>query len=125
MMRQAQLLEKKIGLPFVRQKEKRIIPRLVVDFKRDLEDGPYGIKQPKVKYTSILPLNIIDMVVVPGIAFDKNNHRLGRGAGYYDRFLGTLPKHIPTIGLAFDFQIVDALHMREEHDVPLSQVVVN
>ncbi len=125
MMRQAQLLGKKIALPHVQQDKKRIIPRKVKDLTRDLEDGPYGIKQPKETISDILPLHDIEAVIVPGVAFDRKNHRLGRGAGYYDRFLSTLPNDIPTIGLAFDFQIVDTLPGREAHDVRLSCVVTN
>ena len=65
------------------------------------------------------------MVVVPGVAFDKKNNRLGRGKGYYDRFLKMLPFSTPTIGLAFDFQIVENLPVKEPHDVPVSQVIYN
>ena len=65
------------------------------------------------------------MVIVPGLAFDKHNNRLGRGAGYYDRFLSTLPTDIPTVGLAFDFQIIDRLPQQKEHDIPVSHVLVN
>ena len=49
-----------------------------------------------------------DLIVVPGMAFDRNGNRLGRGKGFYDRFLS---KHleVPRIGICFDFQIVDAV----------------
>ena len=47
-----------------------------------------------------------DLIVVPGMAFDTNGHRLGRGRGYYDRFLSLHPQ-VHTIGLCFDFQLVD------------------
>ena len=70
------------------------------------------------------PLDEIDLSIIPGVAFDKKNHRLGRGAGYYDRFLSSLPRKIPSIGLAFDFQIVASFPL-QEHDVPVSRVITN
>ena len=78
-----------------------------------------------MKLLSYTPADELDLVVVPGLAFDKRNNRLGRGQGYYDRFLKTLPRGVPTIGLAFDFQIVDTIPQRKEHDVAVDCVLVN
>jgi len=62
----------------------------------------------------------IDLMLVPGVAFDKNGERLGRGGGYYDRML----KHSSAyhVGVAFQFQIIDAL-TTESHDMPMELVV--
>jgi 5-formyltetrahydrofolate cyclo-ligase len=125
MMRQTQKLGKTIGLPSIIEDEKRIIPRAVASLDSDLETGPYGIQQPKTDQDSTLNESRCDMVIVPGVAFDKQNNRLGRGGGYYDRFLGSLPQNIFTVGLAFDFQIVDSLSFKENHDVPVSCVLTN
>ena len=125
MMRQAQLLGKKIGLPRIDRRKKTITPVLVESLDDDLETGPYGIPQPAEKAGALLSLQRLDMAIVPGVAFDKNNYRLGRGAGYYDMFLKTLPSGIPSIGLAFDFQIVDEFPLYENHDMPVSRVLVN
>ena len=125
MMREAQKLGKKIGLPGIIEDEKRIIPIAVASLESDLEIGPYGIKQPKMDQAQTLAEDGLNMVIVPGLAFDKANNRLGRGAGYYDRFLGSLPSSVITVGLAFDFQIVDSLVFQEKHDVPVSCVLTN
>ena len=61
-------------------------------------------------------------VIVPGLAFDRRGHRLGRGAGVYDRFLATLAPHTLRIGVIPDAQLVDALPT-EPHDVPMHLVV--
>ena len=62
-----------------------------------------------------------DLIVVPGMAFDKEGHRLGRGRGYYDRFLAQHP-HTHTIGLCFDFQLVPEVPS-EPHDRPIDDVL--
>ena len=126
MMRRALQSGKRIGLPYILRREKRMIPLAVQSLEEDLETGHYGVKQPKRKaHVRTLTMEELDLVIVPGLAFDRHNHRLGRGQGYYDRFLQELPRGIPTIGLAFDFQIVDHLPPPEEHDVPVSSVLVN
>ena len=61
-------------------------------------------------------------VVVPGLAFDRRGHRLGRGAGVYDRFLATLPPNVLRIGLTPAALVVPALPT-EPHDVPMHFVV--
>lgn len=125
MMQQTQKLGKTIGLPTMIRDGRKIIPRIVGSLENDLSEGPYGVKQPKKTGTKSLNLDEIDLAIIPGVAFDKYNNRLGRGLGYYDRFLKRLPSHVPTIGLAFDFQIVDRLPQKEKHDIPVSYVLSN
>ena len=62
----------------------------------------------------------IELSIVPGIAFDRNNHRMGRGRGYYDRLLPQLNTY--KIGVCFDFQLFDAIPY-EKYDVPMDEVV--
>ena len=121
MITEALQLGKTIGLPITETEGYHLSPRIIEDFERDVVAGPYGIKQPRK-----LPHNEmyqIDMVIVPGIVFDQDNHRIGWGAGYYDRFLGNLPSTTKTIGLAFDFQIVDKIPRLDPHDVSLDCVL--
>ena len=115
---------KRIAVPTIQKDKKMIIPTLISNLEEDLELGPYGIKHPKHSPKRWLKLDDLDLVVVPGVAFDKNRHRIGRGAGYYDRFLARLPKDVPTVGLAFDFQIVNSLP-HQDHDMPVSRVISN
>ena len=61
------------------------------------------------------------LVLMPGLAFDAQGHRLGYGGGYYDRFLAAEPHH-PTVALCFDFQMVDCLET-QEFDVPADLVL--
>ncbi len=124
MMQQATQLKKKIALPLITKGSKNFIPTLVTD-PDSLNEGPYGIRQPAYAREHVLDAKDIDLVVVPGLAFDKRHYRLGRGAGYYDRFLAGLPEDTPSLGLAFDFQFVDHLPHVEAHDITLTDVIVN
>jgi 5-formyltetrahydrofolate cyclo-ligase len=64
----------------------------------------------------------IDLVLVPGIAFTRAGARIGRGAGFFDRFLAHRAARAIKIGIAFSFQIVESLPL-ERHDVRLDLVV--
>ncbi len=80
----------------------------------------YGIPEPSGE--KINNEDIIDAVVVPGVAFDRSGNRMGRGAGYYDRILSRVPQ-AKKIALAYDFQLVDAVPV-EAHDIPMDWVIV-
>ena len=121
MITRAIQLKKSVALPNIARDQRKMIPTLI-NSAEDLVQGPYGIPGPRLAASKALDTNDIDAVIVPGLAFDKANNRLGRGAGYYDRFLPCLPQTAVKIGIAFDFQIVDCLP-REEHDVPLDTVI--
>lgn len=94
----------------------------ILDDHAKLKLGPYGVHEPVEEKCVRLP--DLDLVVVPGLAFDKKGNRLGRGKGYYDRFLAKLPQRTPTIGLAFDLQILPSVPTTE-HDFSVTKVVSN
>ena len=102
MIKKARILGKIIAVPACR-KNRQIMPCILND-KTKLVRGLYGILEPAIK--KAVNLQDLDLVIVPGVAFDKEGNRLGRGKGYYDRFLKKIPDRIPSIGLAFDFQIL-------------------
>lgn len=124
MIQKAHKIGKKIALPTIIQEKKHLIPTVINDVEDDLEEGPFGILQCKSDKGTQIPLEELDLVVVPGVAFDQSNNRLGRGGGYYDRFLEKLPQKTPSVGLAFDFQIVETLHC-DKYDLPVSCVITN
>ena len=124
MMKQAQGLGKNIALPTIIKDQRKIIPAMIQNLQ-DLHLGPYGILEPALIAHRPVFLENIDLIIVPGIAFDRDNNRLGRGKGYYDRFLNEIPSRIPAFGLAFDFQIVASLPFQEKHDIQVSRVIVN
>jgi 5-formyltetrahydrofolate cyclo-ligase len=113
---------KKVAVPYITSKEGVMIPSEIFSLE-DLESGPFGIYQPKTTMISKVPLEEIDLVVVPAIAFDRQNRRLGRGKGYYDRFLSDKAcSGAVTVGLAFDLQVLQNLPS-DEHDIPVSSVI--
>ncbi len=121
MIKQAIQLKKQVALPALERDQRKMIPTLT-DSVDDLHLGAYGILEPKPANARTLSLDALDCVVVPGLAFDRSNNRLGRGAGYYDRFLSSLDERTRTVGLAFDFQIVDRLPV-EPHDMRLHHII--
>jgi 5-formyltetrahydrofolate cyclo-ligase len=88
-----------------------------------LEQGPYGIRQPG-EGTEVTPLEL-DVVVVPAVAVDRRGHRVGHGAGFYDRTFADRRKDTPPpvlIGICHSFQVVEHLDAKP-WDVPLDLVV--
>lgn len=84
-----------------------------------LQSGAYGIMEPVgERFTDYAT---IDIAVVPGMAFDAQGHRLGRGKGYYDRFLAKVPD-VYKIGLCFSWQMVDEVPS-EANDIMMDEVV--
>lgn len=125
MLGEALKLRKIIGLPKVNEKRQQIVPIKVDNLHSDLESGQYGILEPRYDEDKILRLQDLDLVIVPALAYDRLRYRLGRGVGYYDRFLSTLPSKTVTIGLAFDFQLIESLPEKTPFDLPVSLIITN
>jgi 5-formyltetrahydrofolate cyclo-ligase len=117
-------LKKRVVLPIVRIETAEIIPMLIRSTS-DLQRGTFGIPEPAFSPDRLVDVRALDLVVVPGVAFDRQNFRLGRGVGFYDRFLSRLPATTHTLGLAYDFQVVDAIPGLAPHDRPVTQVLTN
>lgn len=66
-------------------------------------------------------LDSVELIIVPGVAFDSEGNRMGRGRGFYDRLLKSTPKAYK-VGVAFDFQVIDRVPV-EEFDVAMDRVV--
>ena len=122
MIEKAKILGKKVLIPHINQKTKRMLAYEVKDMDKELHIGPYGIQQPKRENKKPVGVKSIDLVVVPGIAFGQDGQRLGRGGGYFDRFLKKLPKKTLKVGLAFNFQIIKDIPLFS-HDVPVDLVL--
>ncbi len=120
---------KQVGVPVLisaaREKGmKDLIISKINDKTKQLEVGPYGIRQPRPDQIAPIPYEAMDLVIVPGIAFDKYGNRLGRGKGYYDRFLEKLPGAACTTGVCFDFQVLKSIP-KASHDIPVKMLLTN
>jgi len=124
-IKKALLMGKSVVLPVSLVREKGIKPVRLRDIKHGLKKGPYGIYEPREsKSRDAVRIKDIDLVIVPGLAFDEKNNRIGRGKGYYDRFLKRLPKDTPKIGLGFRFQSLKKIPTTGR-DFPLTKVITN
>ncbi len=86
----------------------------------DLCAGAFGISEPAGKV--LTDLSVLDLIVVPGVAFDAEGHRLGRGRGYYDRLLARPGVRARLIGYAFPFQLVETVP-HNAHDISVQTVI--
>ncbi len=111
---------KQVYAPLVLSGKKIRIYR-VANFRKDLRKGAYGILEPKPSRSRLGKPASIELAFVPGLGFDRKGRRLGRGAGYFDRFLARL-SGAEKIGLAFRCQMVKRVPVAK-HDLPVDQVI--
>ncbi|MCJ7826285.1 5-formyltetrahydrofolate cyclo-ligase [Patescibacteria group bacterium] len=107
---------KTVAVPRIEGKE-LLLKKIIGE--KDLEIGPYRIRQPK-PHQPIVPSSSIQLVFVPGIAFDKKRYRLGFGKGYYDRLLKTIDTR--KIGVCYGFQLFDKLP-HDRQDIKVDSVI--
>jgi 5-formyltetrahydrofolate cyclo-ligase len=92
----------------------------------ELAPGQFNILEPRRELREAPGRSIdasqIDLVVVPGVAFDRHGGRLGHGRGYYDELLRRLRPGVPRIGLAYECQLFDQIPMLP-HDMPMHKVI--
>ena len=96
--------QKIVALPVVQGDDLLLLP---YRGKESVRSGAFGIMEPIVTTESQTIESVVDLVVVPGVAFDRQRNRLGRGRGFYDRLLSTLD--VPRIGICYDFQLKEQI----------------
>jgi 5-formyltetrahydrofolate cyclo-ligase len=84
--------------------------------------GAFGVREPVEEDLNFVPPDQIDLVVAPGLAFDRRGSRIGYGKGYYDRLLSRLGSQVPRIALAFDFQVLDSVP-QDENDIRVDAII--
>ena len=112
--------------------KKVLLPKVVSDTEMTIHEytgqnslkpsEPYGILEPITPELSIINCQL-SIAIVPGMAFDKQGHRIGRGKGYYDRFLSQIP-NIYKIGVCFPFQMLESIPS-ESTDVVMDEVITS
>jgi 5-formyltetrahydrofolate cyclo-ligase len=110
---------KTVVVPKVSWNQRRMLPVEIATLQTQMTVSGPGVREPVSGQP--IPINLIDLVVVPGFGFTEDGHRIGRGMGFYDRFLA-LPDFIGTAcGLGFEEQIVPTLPVLD-HDMPLGML---
>ncbi|MBR4377208.1 MAG: 5-formyltetrahydrofolate cyclo-ligase [Spirochaetia bacterium] len=99
----------------------------IQDLEKDVAPGAFGILEP---VSGLCPVAVETLsehhivALVPGLAFDKENFRLGRGKGFYDRFLASAGDSLFKIGIGYSFQLVEKVP-REPHDKALDLIITS
>lgn len=113
---------KRVLAPKVGWEQRRMLPIEIQSLSDDVSESPLGIREPA--RGAPIPVADIDLVVVPGLAFDGHGNRIGRGRGFYDRFLAHPDWHGVACGLALEEQYIDQVPTNE-HDRPVDILVTD
>lgn len=111
---------KKIVAPQISWESHQMIPIEISNLDEDVAGNQLGVREP-IRGLPI-PIQLVDLVIVPGLAFDPFGNRLGRGRGFYDRFLGKPEFRGKTCGLALEAQVVGSIPAGP-HDVKVHMLV--
>jgi 5-formyltetrahydrofolate cyclo-ligase len=114
--------DKIVLVPKVDWRHKRIIAMQCDSLTDNLAPGRYGILEPISGTT--WPVEKIDFILTPGLAYDRNGNRLGRGAGLYDRFLSDKMRKAVACGAALAEQVVDSVPINKD-DYPVDMLVTD
>jgi 5-formyltetrahydrofolate cyclo-ligase len=112
---------KKLVVPKVNKSSKSLVACEITNLE-NLLPNQYGIMEPDESHAHPFSPGDIDFHAVPGLAFCRSGFRLGRGGGYYDRFLETVSPRAFLAGVCYDFQIVDDLPI-DPWDKPVHAVI--
>ena len=113
---------KRVLAPKVSWEQRRMLPLEIRSLSDDLSESPLGIREPAQGVP--IPVSNIGLVVVPGLGFDEHGNRIGRGRGFYDRFLAHQDWHGIACGLALENQVVEQVPVKE-HDVRVHVLVTD
>ncbi|MBU3144217.1 5-formyltetrahydrofolate cyclo-ligase [Clostridium sp. CF012] len=113
---------KKVIIPYCINATREIIPFEINNLTNDLTKSTFGIMEPKHDLLKKVCMEDIDLIIVPGVVFDEHCNRIGFGAGYYDRFLPKRVENTSTIGIAYDYQVINEIPTGV-YDVPLDFII--
>lgn len=115
-------LRKRVLAPKVSWEQRRMIPIEIRSLTEDLTRSELGVREPVSGLP--IPVSLIDLVIVPGLGFDGKGNRLGRGRGFYDRFLAHPEFRAVSCALAFEEQVTDDIPS-EPLDRPVDMLVTD
>ncbi|ARK29383.1 5-formyltetrahydrofolate cyclo-ligase [Halalkalibacter krulwichiae] len=110
---------KKIAVPRANFKTKEMTFFEITSFEQ-LEESTFGLKEPLPYLCPVMKPESIDLMIVPGVAFDKEGYRLGYGGGFYDRYLPKVQASM--IALAYECQLIERVPL-EQHDKKVDRII--
>jgi 5-formyltetrahydrofolate cyclo-ligase len=113
-----------IVLPAFKPEKRKVLLMKVDNPESQLRLGPRGVPEPDEAKCKKVPIDCIDIAIVPGIAFDEKGARIGIGMGYYDRLIPDLPITTRKVSLAFEEQLLPQVPM-EHHDKHIDIIVTD
>jgi 5-formyltetrahydrofolate cyclo-ligase len=113
-----------VVLPLVKTDTKKIKLFKIDAFAKDLKSGQTGILQPDPGKCRTVPIDCIDIAIIPGVAFDEKGGRVGSGDGYYDRLIPHLPVTTRKVALALDYQIIPQVPI-DSHDKHVDIIITD
>ena len=123
MIKESLALGKRVVLPKVQMRRRGIALCEIKDIN-ELSVGHMGIPEPTLLNEHAISIDEVDLIVIPGVAFDYACNRLGYGGGYYDMLLAQRKKEAPIIALAYEEQIVDQIPA-EAHDIKVDMIITD
>jgi 5-formyltetrahydrofolate cyclo-ligase len=93
-------------------------------FEQELIPGPRGVLEPDASRCKVVPMDRIDIAILPGLAFDEKGGRIGMGTGYYDRLIPRLDITTRKVALTFEEQIIPQVPM-ESHDKHVDIIITD
>ncbi len=114
--------KKRVVIPYTDVENTIIIPVEINNIENDLKLCSFGYLEPKEE--KVIPIDPFefDLIIVPGVAFDKNLNRIGFGKGYYDKILSKKRNDTKAFAIAYEFQILDEIP-KEEHDIKMDKII--
>ena len=118
------LIEKGIMLyvPYTIKKEGTLGAAQIDNLDLDLQDGVFGVQEPKRELRNKKVPNDLDIIIVPGAVFNKDGYRIGYGGGYYDRFLAEHGMNALKVAFCYDDFIIDDFPV-EDHDIAVDLII--
>ncbi len=110
-IKKALQIEKQLVLPALTTTKNVINLYKITSYNKDLVTGANDILEPDIKKCKKIPLEDIDIAIIPGLAFDDKGGRVGFGNDYYRRLISKLPETCRKISLAYEEQVVDQIQM--------------
>ncbi len=113
---------KHVVIPYTDTKNTVLIPSELKSMEEDLALSPFGYYEPVYEKLRTVEPERFDLIIVPGVVFDRQLNRIGFGKGYYDRILCRKRKGVKAIAVAYDFQVLEKIPA-EAHDIKMDMII--